>query len=307
MAGLNKNFYKGNLSELLADYLLSFIGVVVPVRRQFDIGIDFYCALINNESSDYLTFDNPFTIQIKSFSKRKVEFGNSNSEKWRSEHIGHLFKNEIPFFIGIVNKKTNSLCIYDTSGLWQLYRNTERNCSRIMLRPDAKEKYEWRENHSKKQIPNWNNFLADGFEYTIDMGTPIIDLNEKDLHDKKVLQQKRETLREVINIERENIMRRNLGVNCFKEIKRNRKNEKQGLEWGMEIRSFEKPQIDKLYNSMRTPLISLLVNLGKENVNEIAAIKTILKFLPKEDYYRQLYDNNPEFFEWLSEEKNDET
>src|SRR5436305_7436213 len=109
MAGLNNKFYKGNQSELLADYLLSLISLVTPVRRQFDIGIDFYCTLINEESSNYLTFDNPFTIQIKSFSKRRVEFGTDSPQKWNSENITYLFRNETPFFIGIVDKEKNSL------------------------------------------------------------------------------------------------------------------------------------------------------------------------------------------------------
>jgi len=233
---------------------------------------------MNEEAADYLTFANPFTIQIKSFSKRKVVFGTNNPEKWRNESITHLFSNETPFFIGIVNKEKNSLCIYDTTGIWQLYRNTQRNCSKIILVPGKEDKYVWRNNHCKNPIDNWNNSLADGFEYLIDMGTPIIELNEKDIHDKKMLQNKIEALRSVINIERENIIKRNLGINCFKEIKKNIRNQKEGLEWGMEICSLEKPHTYRLYDSIRTPLISLLVNLPLERNDEISAVKTILKY-----------------------------
>ena len=96
MKGLFDKFYKGNLSELLADYLLSNLGIATPVRRQFDNGIDFYCNLMDNQSG-YLTFSHPFAIQIKSSSAKSVIYGSRKPIKWREEYMQSLFSNEIPF------------------------------------------------------------------------------------------------------------------------------------------------------------------------------------------------------------------
>jgi len=63
--GLLSSFRKGNRAELLADYLLSSIGICTPVRRQDDYGFDFYCQLSDQESG-YLTFGSSFMIQMKS-------------------------------------------------------------------------------------------------------------------------------------------------------------------------------------------------------------------------------------------------
>lgn len=302
MAGLFEHFYKGNLSELLADYLLSTIGVATPTRRQFDHGDDFICNIMENDSG-YLTFGNPFSIQIKSASKPKVKFGTNIPQKWKIDHISCLFRNEIPFFIGIIDKENLSLSIYDTTGLWQLYRDTQRNCSRIILIPRKKDREEERKNHERKTIPDWSNPLADGIEYTIDLGNPIIDITEKDIHNKELLHNKKKLLKEVIKIEQENILHRKLGVFAFKEIKNNLRNRQltNNRAWGMEIRSFQKPKTSELYNSLRIPLISLLVNLDPTKINEISAVTTILKFLPKEDYYQQLLNSNPKLFNWVKE------
>jgi hypothetical protein len=78
MSGLYNTFFQGNRSELLADYLLSSIGIATPVRRQFDTGIDFYCNLIKDNDSGYLTFGYPFAIQIKSSSDSEITYGNIN-------------------------------------------------------------------------------------------------------------------------------------------------------------------------------------------------------------------------------------
>src|SRR6266536_1050547 len=115
---LASNFRKGNLSEIIADYLLSSIGISTPVRRQDDIGFDFYCQLADQETGPILTFGSPFIIQIKSDSEESIVYGNSNADKWRNEDIAWLFKLEWPFFIGVVYKNEISIKIYRTTNIW---------------------------------------------------------------------------------------------------------------------------------------------------------------------------------------------
>src|SRR5258706_12115201 len=103
------SFREGNRSELLADYLLSSIGITTPIRRQDDIGFDFYCHLVNDDDNKYLTFGFPFIIQIKSNSLTSILYGDKNPDHWRIEKISWLFRNEIPFFIGIVDKQNISI------------------------------------------------------------------------------------------------------------------------------------------------------------------------------------------------------
>ena len=55
------NWREGDRSELLADFLLSGIGLSTPVRRQDDVGFDFYCT-IGDQEKGILTFGFPFII-----------------------------------------------------------------------------------------------------------------------------------------------------------------------------------------------------------------------------------------------------
>lgn len=231
MSGLYYNFFQRNRSELLADYLLSSIGIATPVRRQFDHGIDFYCNLIKDNDSGFLTFGYPFAIQIKSASTSEIIYG-KNKKKWRPENISWLFQNELPFFIGVVDKKYSSIEIYDTTGIWQLYLKDEKNFSQVILKPGKRGKHEWRGNVDKIELPNWDTTKGDSHKHIIDLGNPIINITLEDLNEKQVLQNKKGILSRVIKIEQENIIRRNLGIKCFKEIKSNAKNESH-CEWGM--------------------------------------------------------------------------
>ncbi|MEP7238808.1 MAG: hypothetical protein ABI685_13110 [Ferruginibacter sp.] len=301
MAGLNHNFYKGNLSELLADYLLSSIGITTPTRRQFDIGIDFYCNLSDNESG-YLTFGYPFLIQIKSKSSPKILYGGKTHKNWKIQKIEWLFRNEIPLFIGIVDKKNHSMCIYDTSGLWQLFLlNEKRNFSQVLLVTGDFEINEWRENVKTKQLTGWENTTSDGVQYIVNMGNPIVEITSQDVDNPIILKRKKEIFRNIIQIEQRNINHRNLGINCFQEIKKNQK-DLAFLEWGMNISNYEERYIDKLYHSLRMPLVSLSNNLQSHGrIEEANKVKNILKHIEPLHFYSKLFLDNPEYFDWIKE------
>jgi hypothetical protein len=148
-------------------------------------------------------------------------------------------------------------------------------------------------------LSNWNGNEGDGHKHIIDLGNPIIDITLQDLGDKNILQNKKEILSRVIKIEQANIIRRNLGIKCFQEIKSNSKNESH-CEWGMNFRSFEEAYIPGIYDSIRLALISLSINLQVHGRNEESiTVKNLLKNIPKEDYYESLYTSTPDYFDWM--------
>ena len=302
--GLLNSYYQGNRSELLADYILSGIGISTPVRRQFDEGFDFYCNLADRASS-YLTFGFPFVIQIKSESVAQIEYGTTEPGKWQFEKISHLYRNEIPFFVGFVDKDEKSLAIHDTTGLWQLYVNNTLNVSHIKLSPN--ERAGWRANISTEQIEGWTNSAADGLTHTIDLGNPIIKLNitDFDKNNEGLLFQKIAILRTIISIEQRNLNYRNLSVKSFKEIKTNKTNEEK-IEYGTGYRTEPDPQrIGDIYESIKEPLIFLYINLAShDRKDESEAVKSLLKLMPMPrdlGIYEQLFNGNNLLFDWAGE------
>ena len=293
--------HKGNISELLADFLLSLLGVANPPRRQFDDGYDFYCN-ISTETSGLLTFDSPYMIQIKSSNPFEVQYGKSFN-KWKSEDIAWLFRHEIPFFLGFIDLKSNSLSIYDTTGIWFLFGQLNINCSQILFKPNNREKGIRRKTPEKTELKNWGNDRAkgDGFKYEIDLGNPIINISVSDFGNEEILQKKRELLRLFVNIERENIINRNLGINFFQEIKQNTTNEIYPIEKGIQILdNYDQQYISKIYDSIKFTLISLSMNLNSHGrIEECNAVKNLIKFIPQDGLYKDLHDQNPDLSNWL--------
>ncbi|SRR6266496_1415204 len=297
--------HKGNVYEILADFLLSLLGIANPQRRQFDDGYDFYCS-ISNEDNGLLTFDFPFTIQIKSGSSFQIKYG-KQLKKWKSQDISWLFNHSTPFFLGFIDVNAKSLSIYDTSGIWYLYGKGNINCSQIIFKSNKREFGVRRELPKITPIKKWENQKGDGSKYEIDLGNPIIDISVKDIENPDTLQKKREILRDIIVIERENIMNRNLGIFCFKEIKQNTTNENMNVEWGIQILSnYEQQYISKIYDSISFALISLSLNLHYHQRDiELNAIKNVLKHIPQKAYYKDLYNQYPELFDWVNDSKSE--
>jgi hypothetical protein len=127
------NFREGDRSEYLANYLLSGIGLVIPFPRQEDIGIDFYCSLADQERGS-LTFGFPYLVQVKSSSETELSFGSVKEGKWRHEDIQWLFRQELPLFIGFVDKSAPRLDLFNTSAFWFTVM-AHPNCSQIVFKP----------------------------------------------------------------------------------------------------------------------------------------------------------------------------
>lgn len=299
MSSLLPTTHKGNTYEILADFLLTLLGSTTPQRRQFDHGYDFYCNL-SEESNGLLHFDAPFVIQIKSSDNSKIQYGKQYN-KWKESDITWLFNHQIPFFLGFIDIRNKTLSIYDTSGIWFLYARKYNNCSQIVFNPSIKNVGVRRELPREHKINNWGPNNGDGIKYEIDLGNAIITLSVEDIDNPVILDQKKQILRQIINIERANITNRNLGIFCFKEIKQNTVNEFTNLEWGLQIISnYDEPYIDKIYDSITFALISLTSNLDShQREEECQAIKNLLRIMPQKDFYNELYKQNPELFDWV--------
>lgn len=234
-----------NIYEILADFLLSTIGIANPTRRQFDQGYDFYCYLSESvpENEQLVKFDYPFSIQIKSGKDKSVIYGKNEYKKWKRDDIDWLFRHQTPFFIGFVNTDKYELEIHDTTGLWFLYAYGIRDCSQIEFRPSKVDTHNlfttnysenfdpgsvpMRKNPTPILLPDWSDKKDNGggIKYLIDRGNPIITLSVEDTKNEVILESIKATIRKAILLERKNIDYRNMGVRIFSEIKNNLSND----------------------------------------------------------------------------------
>jgi hypothetical protein len=96
-------FRKGWQSEHLAKYIISkFAFIAEPTNISDDIGSDFFCTLFLIKERKYLLPQSSFAIQIKS-NRRKIDI---------TKKLDYFINIEIPFFIGVINRKQQKLTIY---------------------------------------------------------------------------------------------------------------------------------------------------------------------------------------------------
>jgi hypothetical protein len=108
-------FRQGWQSENIARFILShFSFIAQPSTIADDVGNDFFCTLFKKEGQNnkqYLVPKNTFAIQIKS----------SAANLDLSKKAAFLEQMEVPFFIGVVNRKKLSLKIYSGRALHLLF------------------------------------------------------------------------------------------------------------------------------------------------------------------------------------------
>jgi hypothetical protein len=110
-------FRKGWQSEHLAKFIISkFAFIAEPVNISDDLGSDFYCTIFDIQKKGFLLPQSSFAIQIKSNS-RTIEVTNK---------LAYFQNLEMPFFVGIVNKKSQKILIYSGEAIphfFSLYGN----------------------------------------------------------------------------------------------------------------------------------------------------------------------------------------
>lgn len=289
------NFREGDRSEYLANYLLSGLGLVTAVPRQEDIGFDFYCQLADKEKGN-LSFGYPFIIQIKSYGEQNIIYGQTNPEKWNKENISWLFQLKIPLLVGVVCKKNMKLYIYNTSPLNFLsFENPNPSIVEFKINYDNVSKDIIRPN--QLQIDNWQNDKGDGYKYIVDLGNPIVTIDNEDIHDIDILKNKKNMLKNLISLEQENYLFRELRVPFIRWAIKVDTNKEIHLAWAhLTPNNFD---IIDLYNSsLAQSIISIAINLKRSGKEQDAlSLKPILQKIHPNNIPHNIKKNFSDLFQ----------
>jgi hypothetical protein len=278
------SFRQGDRSEYLAQYILSALGVVVPVPRQEDIGADFHCTLANREGKR-LTFHAPFLVQVKSRSRKKVSFGGIDQKgNWKQKQIEWLFSQELPLLIGIADKQKLTLALYSTSNIWAACYLAGR-CGKAVLLPDKIDS-DNRVPMPTKRLPSekWPHGAGDGHIWDVPLGPPIVHISIDDLEDKEKIDTYRGILLQTLYREQENITYRRLGVHYSTWPHQYTTNEYAShiilgfsYAWNNGPGANTPGQIQAL-----TPIVIALANNYKaqNRIDELAKLKPIFELIP---------------------------
>lgn len=204
---LGASWHKSNLNEYLAQCFLSALGVSVPVLRQEDIGIDFYCAL-SEETKGRLTFHSPFTVQCGSEGAKDFVYGGfTDKGRWRREARDWLFDQQVPLFACTVNAKEARFRLYQTTAKWMV-RNACGHyiMTAVELVPGGKfDPVDTAIPREKIAKDSDQCDGSDGFKYGIPMREPVVELRITEITDDEQLDRARAAIKKAVVVERENI------------------------------------------------------------------------------------------------------
>lgn len=287
------SFREGDRVEYLALYLLSSFGLVTPVPRQEDIGVDFN-VLIADQESGHLTYGYPFLIQTKTSNCRKISYGNlTKSGRWKQEEIYWLFRHDNPLFIGLIDVDKVSLRIYQTTPLWFIWRESI-DCGKVSMVFGSSEVELGRP--QKREIKNRKTNHGDGYEYIVNLGPPIIDASERDLSNKDKLRTMKNILRDVIVLELMNISYRRSALPFF--------------QWTLSVNTNENTQPAYIYydnhteehekyiiNNITPYIVSLALNYERHGYKRrLELLKPMFELIPDNNIPKNVKEKLPEVF-----------
>lgn len=297
MASRLYNYRQGDRSELLADFLLSGIGITTPIRRQDDVGYDFYCSISDQEKGT-LTFGSPYIIQIKSKGKdNSIIFGNDTPSDWAYHQVEWLFRNELPLFFGIVDKKTQSIAIHDCSSFGYAKMLNSMWPAKVIFEPRS-DIHVTRDIDKPTETPieKWDNDGSNGKIYKVDIGHPIITLNNEDFDDDMLIKNKKNLLRQAILIQSQSLLFYKMKLGYLNWIVNNTPNETILPGWAF-ITSENPEDTKNTINKNAVAIISIGLHAKSHKKSEIVnAIKVISGYFHDDTVPFQIKSKNPDLF-----------
>lgn len=292
-------FRQGHRSEYLAVYILSALGIVVPVPQQEDIGADFYCSLAKSDGKR-LTFYAPYLVQAKSSPVKDIAYGGiDENRRWKKEEVEWLFNQETPLLIAIVDKKDSRLDLYSTSNIWGA-RYSGGNCGQLVLFPNGVD--------SKQEVPSptkrlpdqaWPEGTGDGYVWEVPLGPALVSLSLDDVENEDRITTFRSILSEALYLDQANITYRRLNVHFSRWLHRYATNQQGGVHHGVFYAWNSTPGVNtgEQLQSL-SPIITALANNLKAQgrTDELKKLRGTFELLPEEEIPDFLRSKIPELF-----------
>jgi hypothetical protein len=293
-------FRQGDRSEYLALYILSALGIVVPVPRQEDIGADFYCSLADLKENR-LTFHMPYIVQAKSRSVREISYGGvSEKGMWKKEEVDWLFSQELPLLIGMVDKERLTLDLYSTSNIWAACY-TQRDCGQVVLIPDRVDSHEQVAVPSKRPPATpWPADIGDGYVWEVPLGPPVVSISIDDIEDETSLVRFRGVLSQAVDLDQTNITYRRLNAHYSRWLHQFTTNEISPSQllgvfyaWNVTPGAHTSNQLQAL-----APILLALANNYKAQgrTEELGKLKATFELLSEHEIPKEVKSRIPELF-----------
>ena len=287
--------------EYLANFLLSAVGLVTPVPRHEDVGVDFHCSLVDQDGSA-VTYGFPFLVQVKSIVKPVIRI--KAPRKYRHQkhvipdYLSWLFQQELPMFLALVDRDDISIHLYSLSPVWFLFHDSDHcpDCSALSLVPRTDQGNPVKVGPPKQlgQVTS----SPESYEYEVDLGYPVASFSAEETAVRQTLAKQKEALRFCIEHDLKNLVFLRAGLPQFHWLSEARQEE------GGPISDFfcrEAPRtgadLKQIYSFLGPSLLPLALRYKEDDRTDLlAALRPLFKEMPDDAISPEIRKALPEIF-----------
>lgn len=291
------NLREGDRSEYFAQVLLSGLGLSTPIPRQEDIGFDFHCSLAD-QTSGVLTFGHPYLVSVKSLSKPNIELYPTDAAAAAGDqrHIEWLFRQELPFFLGVVDKANFQMRLYSLIPLWFIYYEGGPRCGSLLIKPrlDSADLSHVDRPKDVSETANWPGMR----HFDVDLGHPIAVVDLDVLKSQEATDAVRKNIRRAAKYARTCQVHYHLGIPYFHWIA---VTQPDGKSFYPAFAQFPIPPTAEarvqIMQQLAPSLISFALHYKEANdVESLAAIRRLIREVPREFFEPPIQAALPELF-----------
>ena len=283
MSQRSSSYRQGDRSEYLAQFILSALGLAVPVPRQEDVGIDFYCTL-GHEDGKVTRFYEPYSVQVKSASEKAFVYGGATDDGNSKLHeVAWLLNQQTPFFIAKVNRSAMRMDLFCTTTRWFAYHNPQMPY-KLIFRPNTPAKDVDVHNGKKTPLAVVVSPTVEAVSWELPLGQPILSITGKQAEDPKFVASAREILRHYINVEVQNAVAAANRIHYFHwplRIETNKTPQQHGMwvQWYTQPTPFTHTQLRTL-----TLVVATLLRTyeGVNDEEKVTKLGGLLDMLPQD-------------------------
>jgi hypothetical protein len=194
----------GSAREAWTEGLLGRIASMIPVQREHDYGIDYYCLPRAKLGKGLETVVALAGVQVKGLTEPFVEFGGSDAKtgSWNKHELDWFRNLGHPYYLAIADEANERVNVYAVSRAVQVFWKTSYpfriRCVATSI--DRAAMHEAKEPDGTQRVPATADH--DGKEWTVDLGGPFLSLKLAEFAKSEQVEFVRNTLLVWMNIDR---------------------------------------------------------------------------------------------------------
>lgn len=201
---------RGASYEGAASATLSRIASVVPVPREQDFGVDFYCLPRVSLASQTETVAELCAIQVKG-GEADLSYGGMARGEWRQFEIEWLKSLAVPLYLARIPQDFSAVELYSLWPVWVVIQQSPVPFEiRIATRSKGRKRRKWQ---APTSVPSEEGRgKGDGKLWRVDVGPPFLRLTQRLVSNSTFASSAASILRAWIGFDRLTVIRHMLGV-----------------------------------------------------------------------------------------------